>query len=115
MLRTIGRQLLADGQRLCLESSERVVAAFRPRIHCENHALFAVTGCSVYPLATIDPDGFRLVGIRSEKMVSSMMRRVLEGNAYVFNGDFPGGEVIVRCPQCNRDAMWHEDVRKLAV
>jgi hypothetical protein len=34
ILRTIGRQLLANDQRLCLGSSERVVAAFGPMIHC---------------------------------------------------------------------------------
>ena len=27
------------GQRICLESGERVVAAIWPRIHCEYHAL----------------------------------------------------------------------------
>ncbi len=62
ILRTVGRlQLLAYGQRLRLESGERVIAAFRPRVHCEYHALATVAGCSVRSLATMDPDGVPLV------------------------------------------------------
>jgi hypothetical protein len=31
-------------------------------------------------------------------------------NTYVFNSKFPGGEVIVICARCNRDAMRYEDI-----
>ena len=73
ILRAIGCQLLADGQRLGLESSERVGAAIRSRIHCENHALATVAGSSVCSLATMDPDGLLLIGNRLERKVSSIM------------------------------------------
>ena len=63
----------------------------------------------------MDPDGFRLIGNRSERTVSSIMWRGIEKDAYVFNNKFPGREVIVMCPQCNRDAMRYEDMRKHAV
>jgi hypothetical protein len=70
IFRAIGRQLLADGQRLGLESSERVGAAVGSRIHCENHALAAMGSRSVCSLATMNPDGIRLVRNRSEMTVS---------------------------------------------
>jgi hypothetical protein len=111
MVSTVGRrQLLAYGQRLCLESSERVVAAIRSSINGEYHALAAVAGRSVCSLATMDPDGFRLLGKRSERTVSSVMWRVFEGNTYIFNDEFTGGEVIVISSQCNGDAMRYEHI-----
>ena len=74
MIRAIGGcQLLSNGQRLCLESSERVGAAIGSRIHRKYHALAAVTGCGVCSLATMDPDGFRLRENQSERTVSSIM------------------------------------------
>ena len=66
--------MLADGQRLGLESSERVGAAVGSRIHCENHALAAVGSCCVCSLATMDPYGIRLVRNRSERTVSSDLK-----------------------------------------
>ena len=72
ILRAVGRpQCIAYGQRLCLEFRERVVAALGSRIHCENHALTTVAGRSICSLATMDPDGFRLMG--SERTVSSII------------------------------------------
>jgi hypothetical protein len=35
---------------------------------------------------------------------------VFEVNAYVFNNNFSSGEVLVISTQCNRDAMWYEDI-----
>jgi hypothetical protein len=35
---------------------------------------------------------------------------IFEGNTYVFNEEFPVGEVVVRSSQCNRDAMRYEDI-----
>jgi hypothetical protein len=58
----------------------------------------------------MDPDGFRLIRNRSERTVSSIMWQGIEKNAYVFNNKFPDGEVMVRCPRCNRDAMRYEDI-----
>ena len=57
----------------------------------------------------MNPDGFRLTENQSERTVSSIMWREIEKNAYVFNNKFPAGEVIVRCPECNRDAIRYED------
>ena len=53
----------------------------------------------------MDPDGLILREIRLERTVSSIMRKGIKKNAYVFNNKLPAGEVIVRCPQCNRDAI----------
>jgi len=72
--------LLAYGQRLCLESSERVIAAIRSRIHCEYHALTTVAGRSVGSLAAMNPD-----------------------RVCIFNNEFPSGKVVVIGTQCNRD------------
>ena len=69
----------------------------------------AVAGRSVCSLATMDPDGFRLVRKRSERPVSSIMG-VLQVNAYIFDNEFPGRELVVRSTQCNRDAMRYEDI-----
>jgi len=33
----------------------------------------------------------------------------IEGNAYVFNDEFPDGEVVGGCLWCDRDAMRYED------
>ena len=116
-LRTIRcLQLLADGQRLCLESRERVVAALRSRIHCEYHALAAVASRSVCSLATMDPDRVPLIGKRPERAVSSIMwESIFEGNTYVGNNEFTGGKGVVISTQRNRDAMWYDDIRKHAV
>jgi hypothetical protein len=35
---------------------------------------------------------------------------VFEVNAYVFNNDFPSGEVVVSSTQCNRDAMRYKNM-----
>ena len=53
----------------------------------------------------MDPDGFRLRGNRSE-----IMWRGIEKNAYIFNNEFPGGEVVVTSSWRNRDAIWYEDI-----
>jgi hypothetical protein len=53
----------------------------------------------------MDPDGFRLIGNRSERTW-----RGIEKNAYIFNNKFPCGEVIVISSWCNRDAMRYEGV-----
>jgi hypothetical protein len=57
----------------------------------------------------MDPDRVCLVRKRSETTVSSIMG-VLEVNAYIFNNEFPGGEIVVISPRCNRDTMRHEDI-----
>ncbi len=109
-----GCQLLAYGQRLCLESIERVVAATWSRIHCEYHPLAAVAGRSICSLATMDPDGFCLVREQLERTVSSIMRwEIVQGNAYIINNEIPDWEQ--RRPQCNRDTIRCEDIRKHAM
>jgi cytochrome b involved in lipid metabolism len=35
---------------------------------------------------------------------------VFEANAYIFNNEFPGGEVVVISTQCNGDAIRYEDI-----
>ncbi len=98
ILRTVGcGQLLPNGQRLCLESSERVVAAIRPRIHCEYHALAAVAGRSVCSLATVNPNGFRLERNDEKRQLvpSCAEKSIFGGNAYVFNNKGPAGELVV--------------------
>jgi hypothetical protein len=35
---------------------------------------------------------------------------MFEGNAYVFNNEFPSGKVVVISAWCNRDAMWYEEI-----
>jgi hypothetical protein len=59
----------------------------------------------------MDPDGFRLVRKGSERTVSSIFwKSIFEGNAYIFNQEFPSGEVVVISTQCNRDATRYEDI-----
>ena len=91
ILRAVGRpQLIAYGQRLCLEFRERVVAALGSRIHCENHTLTAVAGRSVCSLATMDPDGFRLIGKRSERTISSIIWQEIQKNHVRLQQWIPG-------------------------
>jgi hypothetical protein len=58
----------------------------------------------------MDPDGLRLLRNRSERIVSSIMWRVFGDNAYIFNDECTGREVVVISSQCNRDAMRYEDI-----
>jgi len=58
----------------------------------------------------MNPDGFRLIGNRSERTVSSIMWREIEKNTYVFNNEFPRGEVVVISTRCNGDTIWYEDI-----
>ena len=38
------------------------------------------------------------------------MWRGIEKNAYIFNNEFPGGEVVVTSSWRDRDAMWYKDI-----
>ena len=59
----------------------------------------------------MDPDRVPLVRKRPEMAISSIMwKSTFEGNAYVFNNEFPSGKAVVISTQCNRDAMRHENI-----
>jgi hypothetical protein len=57
----------------------------------------------------MNPDRVCLARKRSETTVSSIMG-VFEVNAYIFNNEFSGGEIVVISPWCNRDTMRHENI-----
>ena len=60
----------------------------------------------------MDPDGFRLV--RGQSVPSCEI--LYDENAYVSNKNrVLNGKVVIASAQCNRDAMWYEDIRKDAV
>jgi hypothetical protein len=86
------------------------MAAFMSRIHCEHHAETAVVEGSVCTLAALEPDRLCLIRKRSKRTVSSIMGKLFQVNAYIFNNEFPSGKVVVSSIRCNRDTMWYENI-----